>query len=166
MAMPVDSLQEQVGRDARGRFEKGRSGNPAGRRQGVRNRATILAEQLLAGHAAALIEKAVERALAGDALALKLCLDRIMAPIRESAVRVALPPLHSAADLAGVMGAVTAAAADGRITPGQGSQLAQMVETAMRAIESSDCEKRLQQVEKDLAERTAGDPWARRRPYG
>ena len=105
----------------------------------------------LDGEAEALARKAVERALAGDALALKLCLDRIMAPIRESAVRVALPPLHSAADLAGVMGAVTAAAADGRITPGQGSQLAQMVETAMRAIESSELEERLKQVEDQIA---------------
>jgi len=61
----------------------GQSGRPPARR----NRATILAEQLLVGQAAALIEKAVERALAGDALALKLCLDHIMAPVRGRAVR-------------------------------------------------------------------------------
>jgi hypothetical protein len=64
MQMPVDSQQKQVGSDAPGRIEKERSGNPAGRRQGVRNRTTILAEQLLAGQAAALIEKAIELAFA------------------------------------------------------------------------------------------------------
>ena len=83
----------------------------------------------------------MELALGGDALALKLCLDRLMAPVRERAVEVALPPWRSAADLAPVMGALTAAA--GRITPGEGAQLAGMVETAMRAIEASDFEQRL-----------------------
>jgi hypothetical protein len=47
---------------ARGRpFVKGRSGNPAGRRPGSRNRATLAAAALLAGEAEALTRKAVER---------------------------------------------------------------------------------------------------------
>jgi hypothetical protein len=51
----------------RGRpFVKGQSGNPAGRRPGCRNRATLAAEQLLDGEAEALVRKAVELALAGD----------------------------------------------------------------------------------------------------
>ena len=45
--MPVDSLQEQEDRDAEGRFTKGHSGNPQGRRLGSRNKATTAAELLL-----------------------------------------------------------------------------------------------------------------------
>ena len=53
----------------RGRpFEKGRSGNPAGRRPGSRNKATLAAAALLAGEAEALTRTAVEFALAGDRL--------------------------------------------------------------------------------------------------
>ena len=64
--MLADSLQKQEGRDARGRFEKGRSGNsdgrykkgesgnPKGRQPGSRNKATQIAEFLLDGEAEAL----------------------------------------------------------------------------------------------------------------
>ena len=81
--MPVDSVQEQVSRDADGRFRKGRSGNPKGRPMGVRNKATEAAELVLDGEAEALTRKAVERALEGEASALRLCLERIIPPRRE-----------------------------------------------------------------------------------
>jgi len=52
---------------ARGRpFEKGRSGNPGGRRRGSRNKATLAAAALLAGGSDAVTRKAVETALGGD----------------------------------------------------------------------------------------------------
>ena len=48
-------------RRARGRgFQKGRSGNPAGRRIGSRNKTTLAAAALLAGESEALTRKAVE----------------------------------------------------------------------------------------------------------
>ena len=51
----------------RGRpFEKGRSGNPGGRRVGCRNKTTIAAAAFLAGEAEALTRRAVELALVGD----------------------------------------------------------------------------------------------------
>ena len=40
----------------------------------------MLVEQLLEGEAEVLIRKAIERALAGDGTALRLCLDRIILP--------------------------------------------------------------------------------------
>ena len=55
----------------------------AGRPKGVRNRATIAAEVLLDGEAESLVRKAVELALAGAVVALKLCLDRVLPPRRE-----------------------------------------------------------------------------------
>ena len=53
-------------------FEKGRSGNPAGRRRGTRNRSTQAAQLLLEGEAEALTRKAVELALGGDPAALRM----------------------------------------------------------------------------------------------
>ena len=64
--MPVDSLQEQEERDADGRFLKGHSGNPHGRRPGSRNKATEAAELLLDSEAETLTRRAVELALDGQ----------------------------------------------------------------------------------------------------
>ena len=92
----------------RGRpFEKGRSGNPLGRRVGCRNKTTIAAAALLAGEAEALTRKAVELALGGDPTAMRLCIERILPPCRERTVKFILPPIESAADIAPAMKAVT-----------------------------------------------------------
>jgi len=139
-------------RAARGRpFTKGRSGNPRGREVGRRNRASLAAEALLDGEADALTRRAVELAIEGDPAALKLCLERILAPRRERVVRFALPPIDSAADIARAMGAVAAAVADGALTPGEASALAQLVDTFVRAIETSDFDRRLQSLEAHAA---------------
>ena len=138
----------------RGRpFAKGQSGNPAGRRAGVRNKATAAAELLLDGEAEALARKAVELALAGSEAALRLCLDRLIAPRRERAVAIPLPPIASAADIAPAMGAVAAAISNGTITTGQAAELSQMVDTFVRAIDASDFERRLQMLESGRAPR-------------
>ena len=55
-----------------GGFQKGQSGNPRGRPAGSRNNATLACEALLEGQAEALTQKAVEMALAGDTVALKI----------------------------------------------------------------------------------------------
>ena len=134
----------------RGRpFEKGRSGNPAGRRVGFRNKTTIAAATLLAGEAEALTRKAVELALGGDPTAMRLCIERILPPCRERTVKFVLPPIESAADIAPAMKAVTSALAGGMITPGEAATIAAVVDTFVRAIETSDFERRLQLVEAD-----------------
>jgi Family of unknown function (DUF5681) len=145
--MPVDSLQEQEGRDENGRFVKGCSGNPGGRPQGARNKATETAELLLDGEAEALTRMALELALGGNATALRLCLERILPPRRGRPVQLGLPPVQSAADLSGRMAAITNAAGDGVITPGEAAELARVIEIFVRAAETSDFERRLRALE-------------------
>jgi hypothetical protein len=106
---------------------------------------------LLDGEATALTRKAVELALAGDQAALRLCLDRTVAPRRERAVELALPPIRSAADVLGMIKVVAGAVGRGAITPGEGFALSQMIETFLRAIDASDFENRLRQLEKGQA---------------
>ena len=156
--MPLQITAKTAGR---GRpFEKGRSGNPAGRPRGSTNRATRSAASILDGEAEALTRKAVELALGGDASALRLCLERILGPRRGRPVELALPPIRSAADIAGTMGALTAAAARGDITPGEAAEMAKIVDTLVRSIETSDFDQRLQELEA----RFASGPDAR--PHG
>jgi len=151
--MPVDSMQEQVNLDANGRFRKGQSGNPKGRPMGARNKATEAAERLLDGEAEALTRKAVELALDGEAGALRLCLERIIPPRRERPVKLGLAAVRGTADLAGTMAAITTAAAQGAITPGEAAELARVVEMFVRAVETSDFERRLRELEEAHAAR-------------
>ena len=132
----------------RGRpFAKGQSGNPAGRRRGCRNKATRAAEAYLDGEAETLARKAVELALAGNPLAMRLCLERTIAPRRERPEPVALPPLHNTADLAPAMGAVAAAVARGLITTGQAAELSAVFATVLRAVEASEFDRQLRAIE-------------------
>jgi hypothetical protein len=53
-------------------------------------------------------------------MALRMCLDRIGPPRRERAVPIKLLPVRDAADLAGTMTAIIAAAGEGAISAGRG----------------------------------------------
>jgi hypothetical protein len=98
--MPAANAAEK--QRQRGRpFPKGVSGNPTGKRPGTRNRATMATEVLLEGEAEAVTRKAIELAKGGDITALRLCLDRVVAPRRERPVQFRLPALRSADDAAG-----------------------------------------------------------------
>jgi hypothetical protein len=147
MQMADESMLDLPGR-SRGRpFEKGRSGNPAGRRRGSRNKATLAAAALLAGESEALTRKAVEMALAGDPTAMRLCMERVLAPCRERTVQFGLPALKvtgtgeacgpTAQDVSLAMNAVTSALAQGEITPGEAEKIAGVVDTFVRAIEAT-----------------------------
>ena len=83
---------------------------------------------------------------------MRLCIERILPPCRERTVRFELPPIESAADIGPAMKAVTSALAAGAITPGEAATIAAVVDTFVRAIETSDFERRLRIVEADLPE--------------
>ena len=73
-------------------YEKGQSGNPSGRPPGIRDKRTAL-RALLEPHAPALIAKAVEMAKAGDATALRICLDRLIPPAKSRTTLYRCPAL-------------------------------------------------------------------------
>jgi hypothetical protein len=155
--VPVDSQHYQAeqggapaARDAQGRWRKGASGNPAGRPLGARNQATRMAEALLDAAAASLTEKAIEKALAGDTIALRFCLARLIAPRRHSAVELDLPPLDTAKDLAGAMAVVGKAAAEGVIAPAEALELSRVVDTAIRALAAREEEGQQERRRKTL----------------
>jgi hypothetical protein len=118
---------------------------------GSRNRATQLAEAILDDNAEAIFEKLVELSLAGRETMLKTAAERIV-PRRARTPAFALPAIHTAADLVPAMDAIMRAAAEGAITPFDAAELARMVETALRALESGDfVRRRLDGFERRLA---------------
>ena len=133
-------------------FQKGQSGNPGGRPPGARNKATIIAETLLQGEVEALTRRAIERAMAGDMAALRMCLDRVAPPSRHRTIAFELPPLASAADAASALAAITAAVAAGELTPPEAGELFKLVDGFERMLEATLFEQRVAKLEQATAE--------------
>ena len=154
-ANPLHMQQKSVGLLAtkpkglpRGRpFPKGLSGNPAGKRQGTRNHATIIAEEMLDCATRPLLRGAIDDAQGGDGVMKRFCISRIIGPRRERPVRFDLPPLRSAADLRAAMEAVTSAVANGELTIGEAWEFSQIVNNFIRAIDASEFASQLERVE-------------------
>ena len=133
----------------RGRpFKKGQSGNPQGRPPGVRNAATVLAEQLLDDEAPMLIRKAIQKAKEGNIPALRMCLERVVPPRRDRPVFVRLPLLSTAGDAAAAMATIVKAVAAGSLTPSEAANLSALVDHFKDALIASEFETRLAAIEK------------------
>lgn len=131
------------GRDTAGRFAAGNTGRPAG----ARNKATMAALALLEGQAEALTQRAVEIALQGDTVALRLCLERI-APLRKDApVQFQLPRMETARDAASAASAVLEAVSAGDLTPAEGIQVMGLVDSYRRTLEVTELEARVAALE-------------------
>jgi len=131
------------GRNAAGRFAPGNPGKPTG----SRHRATMAALALLDGEAEALTRQAVTMALAGDVVALRLCLERIVPPRRDAPVAFALPAMQSAADAAKAAAAVLGAVAGADLTPTEGAHVMALIEVYRRTLETTELEARVTALE-------------------
>src|SRR5262249_14717452 len=134
----------------RGRpFERGQSGNPKGRPKGARNRASVLAESLLDGEAEAVIRKVIEKAKEGDTTALRLCLERLIAPRRGRPIAFQLPAkIQTAADGVRASSLVLAACAAGNLSPSEASEIVDLISSYIRLLEMTEIEARLTALEK------------------
>jgi hypothetical protein len=130
------------------RFQKGQSGNPAGRPRGSCNRVTRLMETLLQGEAETLTRVAIGRAMAGDPVALKLCLQRMMAPMRGRPIEIELPAGDGTiASIGERLEATVTAVASGEITPEEAESLARVLQEQRHQIETADIDRRLMKLE-------------------
>ena len=129
---------DKTGEQQAGRFRKGQSGNPRGRPRGARNSATLAAEALLDGEVQALTRKAIQMALDGDSVALRICMERICPARKDRPVAFALPPINTARDAADVMSDVLTAVASGQITPADASEISKVVAVAVKAFEAAE----------------------------
>ena len=118
-----------------------------GRPAGSRNRASLAVEDLLDGQAQAITQKAIEKALEGDSVALRLCLERLCPPRKARPVAISLPKVKTPADCSKASTGILEAVAGGDITPDEGQALAGLLETHRRTLETEDLERRISALE-------------------
>src|SRR4051812_21117802 len=112
-----------------GRFKRGQSGNPRGKRPGSRNRASVVLDKMLADDGADVVQAVLTAAKGGDMAAARLVLDRIV-PVRKGRpVRLDLPIIESAADVLMALSTTVAVMAEGEITPDEAAVVAGVLET-------------------------------------
>jgi hypothetical protein len=110
------------------RFQKGQSGNPAGRPRGARNRSTVLLQELLEGEAEAITRKVIALAKDGDMAAIKLCMDRLAPPRQSTPIACDLPPLAERKDAVSAMAALVAAVSAGDVTPSEAAAVGRLID--------------------------------------
>ena len=128
------------------RFKKGESGNPAGRPKGIQDKRTAL-RSFLEPHAEELVQKAKDLALEGDTTALRLCLERLVAPIKIKDEPVELEGLEGSQSLVEQGQAIINALAKAQLTPSEAATLMQSVATQARIIEVEELDRRLSVLE-------------------
>lgn len=131
------------GRKTDGTFMKGNPGRPIG----SRHKTTLAIQALIDGEGEALTRKAIDMALAGDTVALRLCLERLAPPRKDAPVRFDLPPMAGAENAAAAMGAILASVARGDLTPSEASSLSGLVEVYRKTLETTELEARLEALE-------------------
>ena len=137
-------------------FQKGQSGNPAGRPRGARSKATIRMQMMLERRAKALVNKTVDIALAGNVAALRLCLDRLVPTRKTEPVICDMAPLQKTSDAVAAIAGIASAAAAGDVTADEAAKLAKVIALYVNSLEAHDFEERLARLERaDLNRRGA-----------
>ena len=129
------------------KFAPGQSGNPTGKAKGTRNKTTLAIEALLAGEAEELTRKAIEMAKEGDGPALRMCLDRLAPPRKDSPVCFDLPPIKSVADTVEASSALLSAVAGGDVTPDEAARIMSLLTSHKVLVETGEFERRLEALE-------------------
>lgn len=144
MKTPENSGQMQAGQ-----FRPGQSGNPMGKPPGTLNRSTQAVQALLEGETEALTRKAIELALQGDMVALRLCLDRIAPPPKPAARPIMLDgPMPNS--LTGIARELVAGAAQGNIPPDIAATLISAIANVAKVEEMEQLKARMESLERAL----------------
>ena len=134
-------------------FQKGQSGNPAGRPRGSRNRKMIVLQTMLDEDGEAILHQAMKMAKAGNTFALRLCMERLLPKRRHEPLQCELPPIRKAADAVTAMGGIADAVGAGDVAPAEAAALAKVVTGFVQALFTHGLDERLTKVEAAATQR-------------
>src|SRR5260221_10487334 len=133
----AEGSEQAAMRDRRGRFVPGQSGNPAGKTPGTRNRATLLRAALDSEEGPAMARVVIDKALAGDVVTARFCLDGLEPKPRSRPIEIDLPDGARARDVVAAFDATVRAMAAGEITPDEAVQVTRVLDGLRKAIEAA-----------------------------
>ena len=126
-----------------GKFIAGKSSSP----KGARNKKTLAIESLLEGQSEALTQTAISKALDGDSMALRLCMESVAPAPKDNPVSFSLPEMNTALDASQAAGSVLTAVSEGNLTPIEATRVMGLIDSYRRTLELTEIEERLQTLE-------------------
>jgi len=82
--------------------------------------------------------------------ALRLCLERIVAPVKSRPLNFSLPEIKDASDLPKVTGALLTAVANGQVNPSDAAILSRVIEVHRGTLEFTEISDRITKLEEEV----------------
>jgi hypothetical protein len=118
-----------------------------GRPRGSRNKRTIEWQEMLSEHGPALLKKCVLMAMQGDSAAMRLCMERLLPPCKQSPAQFPLPMITTVAELVQAQAAVVEGFSRGELTESHAETMSGLLEKYRQSLETEQLEARLQALE-------------------
>ena len=128
-------------------WNKGESGNPAGRPKGSLNKATLASLAILQDESEKITRKAVELAIDGDLGAIRLCLERLVPRARETQLTVDIPPIRSPEDAVQTISTLLERLSRGELLPSEAESICRVLEQYRKQYETNELDVRLTKLE-------------------
>jgi hypothetical protein len=135
------------GKTAPALFQTGGPGGP-GRPKGARSKVARMLDDLAAEDAKDIGRTLIDLAKNGDIAAIRLVAERIWPVSKGRPVEMELPPMVKPDDLVQGVAAIVAAVASGDLSTEEAKDLASVLETHRRAIDTTELERRVTDLER------------------
>jgi hypothetical protein len=145
-------------------FQKGQSGNPAGRPRGLRNKPATGLEKIVAREGQAIVQAAIELAKKGDSTPLRLFIDRLLPRRKHEPVKFKLRPIETPADTVTALAEISAAVGAGLVAPSEAAELGKVVDQYVRALTARGLDERLTAIENHQKRQRAAQHMSGRPP--
>jgi hypothetical protein len=127
-----------------------------GRPKGSRNRRTLEAQALFDEYKEPIIKKCIAKALEGDSRAIALCIERILPPLRDVAVRLRMKKLEKLKDIESATQLLVEDMGKGKLTPQEAGRVYGILADIRNYREAEEMESRIAALEQTARTQTTG----------